>query len=73
MPLSDMPAVRAFLVAVLVLSSPAVAVAGDSEGVSQFRTYPFGEFDLTVIGIVLVAVMLVLGVRSLARRRRDRE
>jgi len=64
-----MLAARAFLVAVFVLSSAIAAEAGHSQGVSQYRNSPFGEFDLTAIGVVLVAVMIVLGVRALTPRR----
>ena len=55
-----MPVALTFLVAVFVLSSAVVAVADYGQGLSQYRTVPFGEFDLTIIGIALVAVMIVL-------------
>ena len=60
-----MHALLTFLVVIFVLS-PAIA-AGQS--VTQDRTIPFGEFDLTVIGIALVAVLIVLGIRAAKRRR----
>ena len=62
----DMPAALVTLVALL----PAIAAA-DSHGqtVSQYRDGPFGEFDLKAIGIVLVVVMIVLGIRAVKRRR----
>ncbi len=44
----------------------------NGEGLSQFRNVPFSDFDLTAIGIALVVVMVVLGFRALARRRKDR-
>ncbi len=66
----DMIATRIALAAVFALS-PAIAdaVYHDGQGVSQYRNGPFGEFDLTVIGIVLVVVMVILGIRALKRRR----
>lgn len=44
----------------------------NGEEVSQYRNAPFSDFDLTAIGIVLVVVMVVLGFRALARRRKGR-
>lgn len=61
--------VRTFLLAVLILFQPLAALA-QGEGMSQYRTAPFGEFDLTAIGIALVIVMVILGFRALTRRRR---
>ena len=65
-----MTATRIALAAVFALA-PTVTGAHyhDGQGVSQYRNGPFGEFDLTVIGIVLVVVMVILGIRALKRRR----
>ncbi len=60
-----------FTLAVFVALSPAVAgaVYHDGQGVSQYRNGPFGEFDLTAIGVALVVVMVILGIRAVIRRR----
>ena len=64
-----MPATR-FLLAALFALSPGIAAAdGHDQGVSQYRNGPFNEFDLTVIGIALVVVMVIFGIRALKRRR----
>ena len=67
----DMTATR-FTLAVFVALSPAT-VAGkvfdDRQGVSQYRNGPFGEFDLAAIGIALIIVMVILGIRAVIRRR----
>ena len=62
-----MPTARTFLIIAFVLSLPA---AGHGQDLSQYRTAPFSDFDLTAIGIALVIVMIVLGFRALRRRRR---
>ncbi|MCP4385580.1 MAG: hypothetical protein GY798_29930 [Hyphomicrobiales bacterium] len=67
-----MPTVRDVLITVLALLTPGTAIAQDGQGVSQYRHLPFSGFDLTAIGIVLVIVMVVLGLRALARRRGQR-
>ena len=65
----DMPAAR-IAVVTLVALSPAFADADShGQGVSQYRNGPFGEFDLTAIGIALVVVMIILGIRAVIRRR----
>ena len=67
----DMIAARIAHAAVFSLS-PAIAGAffhGPGQGVSQHRNVPFGEFDLTVIGIALIVVMVILGIRAVIRRR----
>ena len=59
-----------FALATLVVLSPGFAVAGShGQGVSQYRNGPFNEFDLKAIGIALVIVMIILGIRALKRRR----
>ncbi len=48
---------------------PAIAGAdAHGHGVSQYRNGPFNEFDLKAIGIALVIVMIILGIRALKRR-----
>ncbi len=67
--LFHMPAVRALL-ATLCALSPAIAAADSrGQGVSQYRNGPFNEFDLKAIGITLVVVMIILGIRAVRRRR----
>ena len=69
MPRPDMPAARVLFAAVFTLSPGIAGADSHGQGVSQYRNGPFDEFDLTAIGIVLVGVMIVLGVRALVRRR----
>ena len=65
----DMIATRLVL-AILVALTPAIAAADShDQGVSQNHNGPFNEFDLKVIGIALVAVMIIHGIRALKRRR----
>jgi len=64
-----MPFARTAL-AVLAAVSPAIASADShGQGVSQYRNGPFNEFDLKAIGITLVVVMIILGIRAVRRRR----
>jgi hypothetical protein len=64
-----MPANR-FLPAMLAALTPGIAAAdAHGQGASQFRNGPFNEFDLKAIGIALVVVMVILGIRALKRRR----
>lgn len=64
-----MPIARIQLAALFALS-PAIAGAdAHGQGVSQYRNGPFNEFDLKAIGIALVVVMVILGIRAVKRRR----
>ena len=66
----DMIAARIAVTAVFALSpTDAGAAHHEGQGVSQHRNGPFGEFDLTVIGIALIVVMVILGIRAVIRRR----
>ena len=68
-PSFDMPAAR-IAVATLLALSPAIAAAdAHGQGVSQYRNGPFNEFDLKAIGIALVVVMVILGIRAVKRGR----
>ncbi len=58
------------LLSTLVILAPGFAVAGShGQGVSQYRNGPFNEFDLKAIGVALVVVMIVLGIRAVKRWR----
>ncbi len=58
------------ILATMVVLSPAIAAADHhGPGVSQNRNGPFNEFDLKAIGVALVVVMIVLGIRALKRWR----
>ncbi len=59
-----MPAVQIAIAALFALLPAVAAAEGHGEGVSQYRNGPFNEFDLTAIGVTLVVVMIVLGVRA---------
>ena len=51
------------------LTAEIAAADSHGQGVSQYRNGPFNEFDLKAIGIALVVVMIVLGIRAVKRRR----
>ena len=63
------PAARGIVAALFVLSPAIAAADSHGQGVSQYRNGPFNEFDLKAIGIALVVVMIVLGIRAVIRRR----
>ena len=64
-----MSAARLLPVVLLALSPSIVAADSHHPGLSQYRNGPFSEFDLTAIGIALVIVMIVLGIRAMKRKR----
>lgn len=69
MRLFHMLAIRALLTAIFALI-PAISVARiHGQGVSRFRNGPFNDFDLKAIGVVLVVVMVIVGIRAVQRRR----
>ena len=65
----DMTAALITLAAFIVLLPAIAAADSHGQGVSQYRNGPFNEFDLKAIGIALVVVMIVVGIRAVKRRR----